>query len=777
MGRMHALKTLEFDAVLTRLAEFCDTPGGESLALALQPAFDDESVWRLIGMTAEACALLDRSPVSFVGVKSLEQAVQRAAKQGIVDGATLWQVGESLRVMRAARGTLQKNSDDAPLLWRIGERLADVAKLEARLLASLDGDGTVRDDAAPELRAARQKKNATAKRITEKINSYVSGRTRELLSDAVVTQRSGRYVVPLKAENKGKIKGIVHDTSASGQTIYVEPEEVVALGNDLRQAEAQERAEEQRILAALSAEVGAASPQVLEGLEAVAELDLVFAKARFGHQDRACVPTREGAAYVQLRGAWHPQIPRDQAVPLDMALGREHDAILITGPNTGGKTVAIKTVGLAVAMAQCGMMAFASTMRLGVFSQLWADIGDEQSLQQSLSTFSGHIKNIAAALKQARQGALVLLDEIGAGTDPDEGAALGRAVLLEFQRKGARVIASTHYGELKIFASNAKGFTNAAMEFDTKTLRPTYRFMLGVPGASQAFKIAEHHGVPKSVIEEALQGVRAEELDVARMIEKLERAQKQAQGAQSEADRLANRVKELEQEAEEKIRRADEARRRAREDAAEEVGELLAEIRQEATEVFESLRPGAKQSEIEEARTKIKELQARGQEGAERLRPKRQAAQPPSEELSKGTVVRLRSLGQQGTVLEPPKDDHANVQVGAIKMRVRLSDLEFVGKPAPTKPKKGKVVQKGMSAQRELHLRQMRAEDAVEELERFLDDAVLAGLHSVRIVHGKGEGILRKVTQERLRAHPHVKRFRDADPEEGGQGVTIAEFE
>ena len=776
---MHALKTIEYDDVLTLLAACCDTPGGEALALDLQPRFDEDGVWFEAGRTAEACDLLDAASISFAGVKSLENAVKRAAKQGTVDGASLWLVGESLRVMRAARTVLERRKTESPLMWRLGQRLPEVAKLEQRILASLDGDGSVRDEASPELRAARQKKTATERRITDKIQSYVTGKSRDLLSDAVVTQRGGRYVVPLKAENKGKIKGIVHDTSASGQTVYIEPEEVVALGNELREAEAKERAEEQRVLEELSSEVGAVADEVLDGLEAVTELDLVVAKARLGQQNGCCVPTKQGTAFVSLKQARHPLIPKEAAVPLDIALGREHDVILITGPNTGGKTVAIKTVGLAVAMAQSGMMPFAREMKLGVFTQFWADIGDEQSLEQSLSTFSGHVRNIAEAIKGLRPGALVLLDEIGAGTDPDEGAALARALLLKFQKGGAKILASTHYGELKIFASNKKGFTNAAMEFDPKTLRPTYQFHLGIPGSSQAFKIAERHGVPKDVIEDALQGVRDEELDVAKMIEKLERAQRQAQSAQSEADKLSSRVRELEAKAEEKIQKAQEARERARTEAAGELEDALAEIRSEAEEIFDSLKPGAEQRDIEDARAKLKALQTKGATTSEGLRPKKKQREAPSQELTKGSIVRLAELGQQATVIEPPKDGSVTVQAGALKMKVKLTDVEFVARsaePAKRKGNSGMRLQRGLTASSEIHLRQKRAEEAMEELERFLDEAVLAGLPSVRIIHGKGEGVLRKMTHELLRRHPHVGQYRDAEPDQGGAGATVAEL-
>ena len=776
---MHALGAIEFEAVRSKLATFCDTEAGKALARVIEPEFQDESVWFEVGRTAEASALLDKAPVSLAGIKQVETAVERCQKQGSVEGSTLWQIGESLRVMRGSRSQLEPQRAELRTLWLLGQRLANIEWLENKLLTSLDGDGSVHDDASPELKAARQMIATTAKRITAKIQSYVSGKSRELLSDAVFTQRGGRYVVPLKAENRGKIKGIVHDTSASGQTVYIEPEDVVQLGNKLREAEALEKSEVQRVLRDLSEAVGDVGDEILDGLEAAAELDLVLAKARYGHQEGGCVPTRSGEASVRLIGARHPLIDRQEAVPLDLQLGEEFDAILITGPNTGGKTVAIKTVGLAVAMAQCGMMPLADSMWLGSFSQIWADIGDEQSLQQSLSTFSGHIRNISNALMGMRKGALVLLDEIGAGTDPAEGAALARAILLKFQQGGARVLASTHYGELKIFASNAPGFTNAAMEFDQKSLKPTFRLLMGVPGASQAFKIAERHGVPREVIEDALTGVREDELNVSNMIEKLERAQKQAQGAQSEADRLSAQIRRTEAEAEERLAEAKEARARARQDAADELEEALWEIREKAEEVFKSLKPGASQKQIEEARSQLKAIQQTGRETSVEMRPKPEPKRAPEQKLTKGTIVRLVYLDQTGSVIEEPKGGQVNVQIGSMKMSVKLTDVEFVEAPKARSPlRKGASMQlqKGMSAKSEIHLRRLRAEDAIEELERFLDDAVLAGIRTVRVVHGKGEGVLRNITRDVLKSHRSVRSFQDADAEGGGQGVTVAEL-
>ncbi len=766
------------------LADRCDTPVGERAARELMPRFDPDGAWFEIDRTAEAETLLTDVGLSMSGLRDVGGNVKVAEKGGVLDGASLHQVGESLATMRAASDVLAARKDDLKLLWRLGHRLPSLPKLEDRLLYSLDGDGYVRDEASTELGALRKRKAGLSQRIIDKMQSYVSGRTRELLSDTVYTQRDGRYVIPLKSENKGKIKGIVHDTSASGATLFVEPDEVVALGNELRQAEAAERAEVERILRDLSSKVGAEGPSIRDGADAAGELDLVLAKARLGGDMRGCVPVRATGPYLRLKNARHPLIPRSECVPLSLEIGDDAgesvDVLLITGPNTGGKTVAIKTVGLCVAMAQAGLMPPAESMRIGCFRQIWADIGDEQSLQQSLSTFSGHIKNISEALGGLKPDALVLLDEVGAGTDPGEGAALARALLLAFQRRGAKVMASTHYGELKLLAANSPGFLNASMEFDLKSLRPTYHLLVGVPGSSHALKIAERYGVPKDVIEEATSGVSAEETDVAAMIEKLKSAEKRAQKAQSEADRLTASMRQVEKEAERKIAQAEEARRNVRERAASELEILLREIRIEAADIFEILKKDSSQAGFDKARARLKELQDLGREFVQETKPTPKREQPrPEAKITKGMTVRIEGLSQIGTVLDEPKGDQVLVQAGPLKMTCKLKDLmpvKVVSSGTP-KARTGTLsVSKAMSAKTELHLRQMRAEDAQLELERFVDEAVLGGVPTLRIVHGKGEGILRKLVQDTLRRHKDVRSFRDGEPEEGGAGVTIVEL-
>ncbi len=509
----------------------------------------------------------------------------------------------------------------------------------------------------------------------------------------------------------------------------------------------------------------------------------MLAKARHGVRTHGCLPLPTTGPYVRIVGGRHALLDPETVVPLTVEVGGDRpgrlDALLITGPNTGGKTVAIKTVGLCVAMGQAGMMPPADEMRLGCFSQIWADIGDEQSLQQSLSTFSGHIKNIAGALQGLKPGALVLLDEIGAGTDPGEGAALARALLLEFQRRGAKVMASTHYGELKILASNTPGFLNAAMEFDLKTLRPTYHLQMGMPGSSHALKIAERYGVPTEVIDEAKSGIAEEELDVARMIEKLELAQRQAQKAQGDADRLAAQLRKVQRETEGKLAEAQEAKREAKAKATEELELALREIRLEAADIFDELKAGASQTVLERARERLKGLQAAGGSIADEMRPEpaKRAPAPKPASLKRGMTVRVSGLGQVGTLLEEPKGKNVMVQIGPMKMSVALDRLEAVAQPTKSGPRSrgtGAMLQRAQTAHTEISLRAMRAEDAMEELSRFMDDAVLAGLESVRIVHGKGEGILRKLTHDHLRKNRNVREYHLAEPAEGGDGVTIA---
>lgn len=769
----HAFRVLEFQSIRDRLAAACETPLAAEAAASLRPAFRADETWYLVDLTREAHeALAKYSVPSLRSIRDPRNGLKRAEKGGTLGGQELRQIGEALSTMRSLKTFLGARREEFPLLYPYTESLPDRRDVEERLLDSLEGDGRLNDAASPALASIRSRKKAAAFRIAERIQSYTS-RHRELLSDPIYTVRDGRYVVPLKAENRGKIKGIVHDTSSTGQTLFVEPEDVLQLGNALRELEAEERGEEARILAQLSKLVGKVAVEATGGIEAASQIDLAFGKARVAYDMKGCLPRAvPGMAYVAIQGGRHPLLDPEQAVPLDIEVGRGK-SVLITGPNTGGKTVSIKCVGLTVLMVQCGLYPPALDVRLAPFTSVWADIGDEQSLEQSLSTFSGHIKNIAEALKRLEDGALVLLDEIGAGTDPAEGAALAKSILSEMSDKGATILASTHYGELKAFAYNVPGFTNAAMEFDPRTLRPTYRLLMGTPGASQALRIAERYGIPTPVVERARESLGDEAQDMAQMLERLESAQRQARLAQSEADRRANDLRKSEATAKRKLEEADEIRRTAHARAQEVVEAALREIRLEAARLFDEVKGAGKATES--ARKGLRELDAAGMELARSFAPKvRRPKNAPA--VRKGSMVRLAGHSQVGHVLDDPKEGKVPVQLGSMKMTVPVSNLEPVDK-APQEVVKARSnirLQKAINASPELDLRHLRAEEAIRELERYLDDAALAGLDRIRIVHGKGEGVLRSVVQGALKSHRDVSSYRDGEPAEGGAGVTIA---
>ena len=700
-----------------------------------------------------------------------------ASKGGVLGAQELFQIADALMAMRVFRAFLIARKLDMPKLAPFADTLPEARKLEEQLFDSLESDGTIKDGASPALANLRQKKKSLTARVQERIQSYTTGKHRDLLSDPIYTVRDGRYVVPLKAENRGKIRGIVHDTSGSGQTIYVEPEDVLQLGNSLREVHAAERAEEVRILTSLSSKVGTVATEASGGIEACGQLDLALAKARLGFEMKGTMPQPQGTHWIQIQGGKHPLLNPETTVPLDLAVGLG-SSVLITGPNTGGKTVAIKTVGLFVLMAQSGLMPPALDIRFSPFSQVWADIGDEQSLEQSLSTFSGHIKNIAESLKHFKRGALVLLDEAGAGTDPAEGASLAQSILKEMADRGGAILASTHYGELKAFAYTTDGFQNAAMEFDQKNFRPTYRLLMGAPGASHALRIAERYGIPKPVIDRAREGLGVQALDMATMMEQLELSQRQARIAQGEADRRSEELRKAEQRAARKLAEAEEIRKTAHSKANEVIEAALREIRLEASTIFEDLKKAPHdQKALHAGRERLKQLQDIGQDFAAEFLPKAKKPSGPVTAFEKGMSVRIEGYTQVGIIVQDPKGKSATVQMGPIKITVPTTSLTpATALPSALKPRSSMQLSKAMNATTEIHLRHMRAEEAIRDLEKFVDDALLAGLPSIRIVHGKGEGILRKVTQEFLKKHPGVASFRDGEPSEGGHGATIATF-
>jgi DNA mismatch repair protein MutS2 len=769
---------LEFQAIRERIQFHCETPLAGEYASELLPSYDAREVWASLELTREAHDALARHSTPTLGaIGDPREPLALASKGGVLGGAELFQIAEALSVMRALKAFLEARRTDIPRLSEYAEALPDHRKLEQQLMDGLEPDGTVKDSASPALESLRSRKKSAVQRIQERVQSYISGKTRELLSDPIFTVRDGRYVLPVKAENRGKLRGIVHDTSATGQTLFVEPEDVLQLGNALREIEAAERTEIQRLLILWSGRVGSIADEAIGGIEAASRIDFYLAKARLAYEMRGTLPqTSQRPHSISIQGGRHPLLDKDRVVPIDIQVA-QGASVLITGPNTGGKTVAIKCVGLFALMAQSGLFLPALDVRFSPFTQVWADIGDEQSLQQSLSTFSGHIRNITQAIQGLRPGALVLLDEIGAGTDPAEGAALARSVLTALADGGAAILASTHYGELKAFAYDREGFTNAAMEFDPKSLQPTYRLLMGAPGASQALRIAERYGIPKAIIEQARESLGESAQDLAAMIERLETAQRLARIAQGEADRRSSDLKKAEERAQRKLAEAEEIRKNAHARANEVIESALREIRMEASRLFDELKASPPdQRVIQRIRKDLRELDEVGREFAGEFLPKSRREELPR--VSKGSAVRIEGFSQPGTVLADPKDGHVPVQVGMVKITVPLDRIELVEKTlAPARPRSNIGLQRTLSANTEIDIRHAHVEEAMGLLEKFLDDAVLAGLSNVRIVHGKGEGILRKATRSLLKGYRGVTAFRDGEPGEGGQGVTIAEFE
>ena len=776
---LHALKAIEFASVLEMLAERCETEPAATIARTLQPSSNAEQVRRLLDETSEARRLLESDVVaSFSGIRDVADAVDGARRGMQVPGDVLYRIYETLLAARRAHVYFLSKSSGAPRLAEHAKRIAPMPDLERRIADTVLPDGQVKDTASAELARLRSRRMVLASRATERMQALCN-RHRDVLSDTVVTQRSGRWCLPVRADFRGAVRGIVHDTSATGMTVFVEPEEVVAIGNELREVESQERHEIERILRELSALLGARAEEILESVKACRELDLILAKGRLSLDLRCVAPQISDTPRLSLRQARHPLIPPDRVVATDLDVGQGYQCLLITGPNTGGKTVALKLAGLAAAMTQCGLHVPAADAVVSVFPQLWADIGDEQSLQQSLSTFSAHLRNIQRMLDAVQPGALVLLDEIGAGTDPTEGAALAKAILSHLLRVGALTLCSTHYGELKAFAYNTDGMQNASMEFDVESLRPTYRLRIGIPGASHALTIAQRYGIPSSILEEARRGLSVGQQEVMKMLEKLDLAQKQTDAARADAERLSKELQAERNTLRERIREADEARRKVRESVAEQMEAIRKELRAEAERLFERLRAApAPTKETEQAREELKALDAVAREFVQEME-ETPALPTLGRPAAKGDTVRVRSYGQTGRVVSEPENGRVQVQLGAIKLTVPLDDLEVVEEPRKAVRPSGTgrmALRRALDISPEVHLRQMRAEEALEELERYMDDALLAGLDRVRIVHGKGTGTLRKLVHEFLGRYPGVSGYRMAAPSEGGAGVTIAEL-
>ncbi len=776
-------RILEFDKIRQILAGFTASKPGEELAISLQPATVLEEVARAQKETTEARELWQTSRVPLDGIFDLRAAAEGARRGKVLSPEELLATGATLRAARLLRKSLGEEAEErAPVLSALAAGLTTFPQLEAALTKAIGPDGEVRDEASPVLRSLRRQAQTLQNSIRERLDALTrSGEAQKYLQEALVTIRNGRYVLPVKQEFRQYIPGIVHDQSASGATLFIEPMAVVELNNKLRRVEVEIKEEIERILTELSRQVGEAAAGILANQEILARLDLAFAKARYSLSIGGAEPVLNTRGFIRLLQARHPLL-EGEVVPIDLELGGDFHVLIITGPNTGGKTVSLKTTGLLTLMAQAGLHIPArSGSEMAVFTGIYSDIGDEQSIEQSLSTFSSHMSNIVPIMEAAQdQNSLVLLDELGAGTDPAEGAALATAILKTLHSRGVRTVATTHYSELKIFAYNTPGVENASVDFDPRTLRPTYRLLTGVPGQSNAFVIAARLGLEKAIIEEAQQLVAPGTRNLEELLGQIAEEKRELEAEREKTARLRLALEKKEKEYTEKLGRFEGERASLLREAREEARNLIRETRREMENLLRRLREAAPEDQSEIANEARRQLAGRLAEIPEEAGLFVGGGSPG--EILPGKTVRLPHLEQEGVVLEV-KNGQAQVQVeGGLRVWVPCAGLAEVSR-APERQGRGEkggikrsAVSKSATISSRLDLRGMNVEEALETVDKYLDEAFLAGLPSAVLIHGKGTGALRSAVTQFLSEHPQVKSYRLGGIGEGGLGVTVVEL-
>ncbi|NRR22001.1 endonuclease MutS2 [Brevibacillus sp. MS2.2] len=779
------LKTLEYDKIVALLIDKASCTYGKEKAAELIPFLRlDEVITAQQGTEQAATVLRLKGSVPLGGIRDIRGPVQRARLNAMLAPMELLDIASTVMAGRRLKTFLLDMCEDheLPLLQQQAERIEGLRELETEIRRCVDENGDILDSASLELRQVRQEIRQVELRIREKLDQMTRSSTyQKMLMENIVTIRGDRFVIPVKQEYRSVFGGIVHDQSASGATLFIEPEVIVEMNNKLRELRLREEREVERILYVLTEQVSFAVEALIENTEALTELDFMFAKAQLAWSMKAICPRINDRGYVNMRKARHPLIPREVVVPVDVELGGEYQAIVVTGPNTGGKTVSLKTIGLLSLMTMAGLHIPAEEeSEMTVFSSVFADIGDEQSIEQSLSTFSSHMTNIIQILAKMDDKSLVLFDELGAGTDPTEGAALAMSIIDHVIDSGARLVATTHYSELKAYAYDRPEVINASVEFDVQTLRPTYRLLIGVPGRSNAFAIARRLGLPEHIIDVARGSISEEDNQVESMIASLERNRKSA-----EADRLA--AKAAREEAEELRRRLEEERaqfaeeKNKRMERAEDEARIAVQLaKEEAETIIRELREMmAEGMEIKEHRL----IDAKKRLGNAVLELDKEKVKKPAKavratQIKVGDEVMVTSFGQKGTVLEKVNNEEFLVQIGIMKMKVKRDDMHVQNsiRQKPQAAPYTSVKRRSDNIKMDLDLRGYNVEDSIREIDQFLDDALLAGLHSVSIIHGHGTGVLRKGVHEYLRNHRNVKSFRLGGQGEGGVGATIAEL-
>ncbi|MEC2071683.1 endonuclease MutS2 [Alkalihalophilus marmarensis] len=783
------LRVLEYNKMKQQLQEHVASSLGKQLVHTLKPHVDLEDVARSQKETSEGATVLRlKGHVPLGGIFDVTAHAKRAQIGGALAAGELIEIASTIyggrQLKKFIETMVEEEEVELPHLYYYTQQIEPLTDVERAVKQCIDDNGHVLDSASPALRTIRQQVRSYESSVRSKLESITrSSNTQKMLSDAIVTIRNDRFVIPVKQEYRSAFGGIVHDQSASGATLFIEPQAIVTINNQLREAKVKEAHEVERILAELSALISEHAEAILINLEQLAQLDFIFSKAHYAKRIKATAPLLNDRGYIHLKRARHPLLADEEVVPIDVILGDEYRSLIITGPNTGGKTVTLKTVGLLTLMAQSGLhVPVDEESEVAVFKQIFADIGDEQSIEQSLSTFSSHMTNIVDILGKVDFQSLVLFDELGAGTDPTEGAALAISILDDVYKRGACVVATTHYSELKGYAYNREGAMNASVEFDVETLRPTYRLLIGVPGRSNAFAISRRLGLDERIIESAKEQIDSETNQIENMIASLETSQKSAESEWAEASEIRKKaetlrnelmaqIEQLEEQKERVLKEAEDKAKAAVESAKEEAEFIIGELREmqkEGLNVKEHQLIDAKKH-LEEAAPKLTAKQKKVKKEAARAKAK--------QTIKAGDDVKVLSFGQKGHVIEQVNEKEYNVQIGIMKMKVKADDLQLLDKPKQVETKPLATVRGSEHhVKPELDLRGERYEDAMLKVEKYIDDALLAGYHQVSIIHGKGTGALRKGVKQLVSKHPRIKAARDGGMNEGGLGNTVIEL-
>lgn len=787
-----SLKTLELDKILQLLCDEATLQDAKELSLLIRPETEIDTVKRNLDETFQAYAFMARySAPSFGSAVNVASPLSRAAASAVLSMKELLDIAEVLRVVRNLKDWRNDcQGIDKTSIDYLFECLVPNKFLEEKITFAIKSEDQISDNASPTLYDIRRKIIAKSGKIRDILDKIVHGPTAKYLQEALVTQRDGRFVVPLKVENKGQIQGIVHDISSTGSTVFIEPMSVVETNNEIRLLRLREQEEIERILAELSAEAGNFANSIIASYKAVIELNLIFAKAKLAYKMKATIPTLNNKGQTYLKNARHPLINYKTVVPITVELGKNYNTIIITGPNTGGKTVTLKTIGLLTLMTMCGLMIPVDDgSSISVYSKVFADIGDEQSIEQSLSTFSSHMVNIISILESADDESLVLFDELCAGTDPIEGAALAKVILMRLSAYGSKIVATTHYPELKSYAIDTQGVEIASCEFDVATLKPTYRLITGLPGRSNAFAISQKLGLPLDIIEEVKLQVTDEDMRFERVVETLERArhsaeeeQRKARKIRAELEKSRAKAEQLERELEIKQKKLMEQTRDTANGIIETARYKSSLLLNELEEMKKSINAENAAKMLEKARVEYKSTLKELDETADPVVENRASGEVVTS-VNKGDIVLVADINRDATVIDvKPDKKQAFVMSGAIKMWVSFENLRVKKKNSQsTEIKKtrrvtGLTSRANREVSGEVDIRGMASDEAILELDRYIDNAIVSGLETIRIIHGKGTGVLRKSVQAHLRSHKAVKSFRLGTFGEGENGVTIAEL-